>query len=77
MIIKRSRAIFKASSKAVSGVGVYSNNEKENQHQAHRALVPRRGGGAHADSDQHPLDNISINVSPPQPSQYRKFVNRK
>ena len=32
MIIKRSRAILKASSKAVSGVGIYSNNEKENQH---------------------------------------------
>ena len=41
--------------------------------------MPRRGGGVLADSnvDQHPLDNISINVSPPQPGQYRKFISRK
>ena len=43
--------------------------------------MPRRQvGGVLADSntaDQHPLDNISINVSPPQPGQYRKFISRK
>ena len=39
--------------------------------------MPRRVGAALADSDQHPLDNISINVSPPQHGQYRKFISRK